>query len=106
MKRFLVALACVLTLSASLQAVISSSQKTVTTAATLLVTTGQYQPESVLLINRGSVSIYIGGTSGVTTSTGVEIKTDAGATIALKQNESLYAITASSTARVDVLESK
>jgi outer membrane receptor protein involved in Fe transport len=106
MKMWSFVLALVLCAAVAVQAVVSTSQKTATTAATLLASTSQFQSESVLVINQGSVSVYLGGTSGVTSSTGLELKPSGGATIALKQNESLYGITATSSARVDVLESK
>jgi hypothetical protein len=100
-----VVLALVLCASVA-RAVITTAQTTVTSAATLLSSAGANQTKGIFVVNQGSVSVYLGGSSAVTTSTGLELKPTAAANINLKQNETLYGITASSSARVDVLESK
>jgi hypothetical protein len=84
-------------------AAVASAQVTVTTTATALdqSTSG---PRSLLLRNRGAVAVFLGG-SGVTSSTGLQL--DPGETLSLdvpKFGAGVYGRTASSTARVDVLQ--
>lgn len=84
-------------------AAVTSAQVTVTTAATALdqSTAGA---RSLLVRNRGAVAVYLGG-STVTTSTGTQLDPGESASVdILKYGSGLYGITASSTARVDVLQ--
>ena len=83
----------------------ASAQVTVTSSATALdqSTAGA---RSLLVRNRGAVAVYLGD-SGVTTATGFQV--DPAETVAIDIPRSggagaLYGITASSTARVDVLQ--
>lgn len=83
---------------------IASGQVTVTSTATALdqSTTGA---RSMLVRNRGSVAVYLGG-SNVSTSNGFQL--DPGESVGLdaaKFGSGLYGRTASSSARVDVLQS-
>lgn len=83
--------------------VTAANQVTVGTTATALdqSTAGA---RSILIRNRGSVAVYV-GPAGVTTSTGFQL--DAGESLTADfptYGGGLYGITASSTARVDVLE--
>lgn len=85
----------------------ASAQVTVTTAATLLDRNTTASGRAVLLRNRGSIAVYIGG-PGVTTAVGFQL--DPGEAISVDTAEGIgvdtgtYGITASSTARVDVLQ--
>ena len=84
---------------------IASAQITVTSAATALdQSTAGYR--SLLLRNRGAVAVYLGD-SNVSTSTGFQL--DPGETTSIDIARSgaagaLWGVTASSTARVDVLQ--
>lgn len=86
---------------------INASRVTVGTTATALATesasSGTGSSGLFLLYNRGTVSVFIGG-SGVTTTAGFEV--DAGETVSALEvalGETLYGIVASGTCRVDVL---
>lgn len=84
-----------------------SVQRTVTTAATLLdVDTVLSSSRSVLIRNRGSVAVFIGG-SAVTTGTGFQL--DPGETVTLDTSGTgagvaTYGITASGSSAVHVLQ--
>jgi hypothetical protein len=81
----------------------TSAQVSVTNAATALDqnTAGA---RSLLVRNRGSVAVYVGG-AAVTTSTGFQLDPGESATADFPTfGGGLWGITASSTARVDVLE--
>lgn len=106
MKKLGLALCALLLTATAARAVVGGRQVTVTSTATLLCSTGAFQSTACLVVNQGAGSVYLGGNAIVTTSTGLELKSGAGATINLKQSESLYGITASTSYRVDVLESK
>ena len=85
-------------------AAVTSAQVTVTNTATALdqSTAGS---RSMLVRNRGAVAVYLGGFA-VTTSIGFQLDPGEAATVdVLKYGSGLYGITASSTARVDVLQS-
>lgn len=81
------------------------AQVSVTGTATLLAAGGT---GSVLICNRGAAAIFVDFVNTVTTSTGFEI--DAGQSTSVggsaapsSPGQSLYAITAGTTVRVDVL---
>lgn len=59
---------------------------------------------SVVLTNRGTVPVFVGG-SDVTTSNGFELEPGGVVSALLVGGESLYGVTAASSARVDVLRS-
>lgn len=83
----------------------ASGQVTVTTSATLLDTsTGGGR--SALVRNRAAIAVYVGGPA-VTPATGFQL--DPGEAVSIDTGGSgagggTYAVTASSTARVDVLQ--
>lgn len=83
----------------------ASQQVTVNTSADLLdASTGSVR--SLLVRNRGSVAVYLGGID-VTSSTGFQL--DPGEAVSIDAGGSgagggLYGVTASSSARVDVLQ--
>lgn len=81
---------------------ISASRVTATTSAAVLAgpDAGDWPP--VIIRNRGVVAVYLGG-SDVTSATGWQL--DAGESLAvdLAQGESVYGITASSTAVCHIL---
>lgn len=81
---------------------ISASRVTVTTSATAITSPDLDDWSTVLIRNRGAVSVYLGAAS-VTSATGYQL--DAGEALAVdpKQFEALYGITASSTAECHVL---
>lgn len=81
---------------------ISASRVTVTTSATALTSPDVDDWATFLVRNRGVVAVYLGG-AAVTSATGYQL--DAGESVAVdpKQFESLYGITASSTAECHVL---
>lgn len=84
-----------------------SIQRTVTSSATSLdVDTTFLTARSVLLRNRGSVAVYVGG-SNVTTSNGYQL--DPGEWVSLDSsgtgaNTATYGVTASGSATVHVLQ--
>jgi hypothetical protein len=85
----------------------ASQQVTVTDSATLLDINTTASGRSLLVRNRGSIAVYVGGPA-VTTSTGFQL--DPGEAVSLDADDGSgagsgnYGITASSTARVDVLQ--
>lgn len=103
----LTALAVVMLTASAAYAVVVSKRVSVASSATLICSAPAYVSETCLVINQDSTnSVFLGGNTGVITTTGLELKAAAGVSIALKQNESLYGITSSASVRVDVLESK
>jgi len=84
----------------------STGQVSVGTTATSIFTTGP-DPENdgVVVYNGGSVVVYLGGTSSVTTSTGYPLAATTAVTIPTTGAETLqlYGITASSTATVSFI---
>lgn len=84
-------------------AAVGSGQVTVTTTAAVLdqTTTGT---RSLLVRNRGSVPVYLGG-SNVSSSNGFQLDPGESASVDIpKYGAGLYGRTASSSARVDVLQ--
>ncbi len=85
----------------------AAQQVTVTTSATLLDINTTALGRALLIRNRGTVAVYLGGPD-VTTGTGFQL--DAGEAVSLDADDGSgdgsgnYARTASSTARVDVLQ--
>lgn len=80
-----------------------SAQVTVTNAATAL-DVNSTGARSLLVRNRGSVAVYLGGAA---VTTGIGFQLDPGESLTADfptYSAGLYGITASSTARVDVLE--
>ncbi|HXY64505.1 MAG TPA: hypothetical protein VEI45_09200 [Mycobacterium sp.] len=61
--------------------------------------------DGLLVYNGGSVTVYLGGTSSVTTTTGYPLPASTSVNVPTTGSEplSLYGITASSTATVSVL---
>jgi hypothetical protein len=76
-----------------------------TTAASLCINTGEDRGsgQSFLVYNNGSVTAYIGGPD-VTTTNGVPLAAGATLTAALGYADNIYAVTASSTTDLRVLE--
>ncbi len=85
----------------------AAQQVTVTTSATLLDINTTALGRALLIRNRGTVAVYLGGPD-VTTGTGFQL--DAGEAVNLDADDGpgvatgTYGRTASSTARVDVLQ--
>ena len=79
----------------------TASRVTVLTAATLILALPGGNPANINIRNRGSESIYLGG-SGVTTADGYELEAGDQVWFQLAQNESVYGIVASVSARADV----
>lgn len=77
-----------------------TSQKTVTTAATLLVTANR--ADQMVYLHSSSGIIYIGN-SDVTTSTGYRMDNGDKLTLQLSDNEALYGITNTGTATMMVM---
>ena len=78
----------------------NTSQKTVTTTATLLVTANR--ADQVVYLHSSSGIIYLGN-SDVTTSTGYRMDNGDKLTLQLSDNEALYGITSSGTATMMVM---
>jgi hypothetical protein len=85
-------------------AAVSASRVTVASTATVIAASTSARA-SIVVRNRGTVSVYLGGPT-VTSSAGFELSAGDAIGIELWPGESLYGITASSTARVDVLRTK
>jgi hypothetical protein len=80
---------------------IQTGQVSVPTAATQIV--GQYSSRSgLVLTNTGSVTVYIGENSGVTTSTGYPLA--ASASVSFSTTGAVYGITGSSEATIGWLQ--
>ena len=77
------------------------SQVTVTTSATLLVTANR--ADQMVYLHSGSGTIYLGN-SNVTTSTGYRMDNGDKLSMQLGDNEALYAIAASGTPIVYVMD--
>ena len=78
----------------------NTSQKTVTTAATLLVTANR--ADQLVYLHSSSGTIYLGN-SDVTTSTGYRMDNGDKLTLQLSDNEALYGITNTGTATMMVM---
>jgi hypothetical protein len=78
----------------------NTSQKTVTTAATLLVTANR--ADQLVYLHSSSGIIYIGN-SDVTTSTGYRMDNGDKLSLQLSDNEALYGITNTGTATMMVM---
>jgi hypothetical protein len=78
------------------------TRKQPTTAAMLLVS-GNAERSSVMIVNAGSVTVYVSNLSTVTTSTGIPIAPNQRARF-LGTQDQLYGITASSTADLRITE--
>ena len=78
----------------------NTSQKTVTTTATLLVTANR--ADQVVYLHSSSGTIYLGN-SDVTTSTGYRMDNGDKLTMQLSDNEALYGIVSSGTATMMVM---
>jgi hypothetical protein len=75
-----------------------------TTAVAMRVGAGNAtNRRSILIQNQGPLSVYIGGAS-VTTANGYELALKAGVEFAIGESQTLYAIAASGTQNVRVLE--
>lgn len=84
---------------------VSGTRVTVDTTADLLANAlkdDRVAGVTVVVLNRGSVSVFLGG-STVTATTGFELEAGASLTTTLYGLEALYGITATGSARVDVL---
>lgn len=78
----------------------NTSQVTVTTTATLLVTANR--ADQAVYLHSSSGTIYVGG-AGVTTSTGYKMDNGDKLSMQLSDNESLYGIAASGTPTMMVM---
>lgn len=85
---------------------VNAAQVSIASTATLISSnvSRAFTPYSCLVINQGSASVFVGPTSAVTTSTGLELKANASISVLLATNETLYGIVATGTQRVDILE--
>ena len=85
----------------------ASQQVSVGTTATRVDVTDPWYANSalgsVLVRNRGSVSVFLGG-SAVTTANGFELGAGESVSMDLGTKDTLYGIVASGTARVDVVQ--
>ena len=79
----------------------SASRVTVLTTATAIVALSSGNPANLNIRNRGSESIYLGG-SGVTAANGYELEAGDQVFFQLCANESVYGIVAGVSARADV----
>jgi hypothetical protein len=79
--------------------------KTITTTQSLLAVSASNNTDRqfIRIYNSGTQKIYI-GTTGVTTTTGEPLEKDQHITIAIRDNLSLYAITATGTASIIIWE--
>jgi hypothetical protein len=78
----------------------NTSQKTITTAATLLVTANR--ADQLVYLHSSSGTIYLGN-SDVTTSTGYRMDNGDKLSLQLSDNEALYGITNTGTATMMVM---
>lgn len=103
MKRLLCVLVMVLALGAPAFAAFRAGRITVTTVATALYT-APARGASVLLCNRHSTSVFLGGDNTLTTANGFELL--AGDCTQQKpfRGDSIWFIVAAATARVDFTE--
>lgn len=86
---------------------IRSAQATVGTSAAVLVDAAgddERADFSALVHNKGSVSVYLGG-SGVTVATGYEVGAGEAVALSLTGSDTVYAISGTAGQRVDVLRS-
>jgi len=102
-RAFVLGLACWLVVTVPLAA-LTVSRVTVATTATLLYTAAA-GGSTVLIRNAGSASVFLGDAT-VTTSTGFELVASDALSLPLGPNDTIYGIVATSTNRVDVLESR
>ncbi len=82
---------------------VQSQQVTVTTSATRLDPTADQQAKYSLLVRVKTGTIYLGN-SGVTSGTGLAVTAGESVSIDVGTGETLYGITASGSATVDVLQ--
>lgn len=73
----------------------ATGQGTATTSASLAVSGDQNAPSTARLRNTGSVDLYWGYTSGVTSATGDLVKAGEFETVPLDPGDTVYVITAS-----------
>lgn len=82
----------------------SASRVTVTTSATRLDTANTAKSPNIIIRNRGSVAVYVGG-SAVTSADGFQLDAGESLDVAVGAgNIGLYGITASGTASVHILQ--
>lgn len=103
MKRILIALVVIVALSSSLEAAFRTGRYTVTTTATAFYTAPP-RGGSVVLCNRHTESVYLGGDATLTTANGFELKSNDCTTQTPAPRESIWMIVAAATARVDWAE--
>lgn len=101
--RALLVLALLLALAPSAGAAFNAGRITVTTAAQALYR-AQNRGSSVLLCNRHTASVYIGGDNTLTTANGFEIAAGDCTTQRPFPKDSIWFIVAAATARVDYSE--
>lgn len=85
------------------EAAFNAGRLTVTTTATALYT-AQRRGSSVLLCNRHSASVFIGGSASLTTANGFEIAAGDCTTQRPFPTDAIWFIVAAATARVDYAE--
>jgi hypothetical protein len=103
MTRYLVLALAVVLSAAVAEAAFRAGRITVTTTATALYT-APARGGSVLLCNRHTASVYIGGDGTLTTANGFEIAAGDCTTQRPFPNESIWFIVGAATARVDFAE--
>lgn len=85
---------------------ITTAQVTVqSTAATLIVAASGSVGREVTIQNHGSIAVYLGASSTVTSTTGFRLPGVDGASVTLRPVMDVYGIAASSTQLVSVLAS-
>lgn len=89
--------------SPSSEAAFNAGRLTVTTTATALYTAVR-RGSSVLLCNRHTASVYIGGSASLTTANGFEIAAGDCTTQRPYPNDAIWFIVGAATARVDYAE--
>lgn len=82
---------------------ISSNQVTVTTSATRLDPSTGVPTGAVLVRNRGSAAVYLGG-SNVTTANGFQLDAGESVPMDIRSGDALYGVVASGTQTVHVLQ--
>lgn len=103
-------LACVIWLAitlvhaATLSAVVQTTQVTVGTTATLIWTAPAGQTEITIRNAAAGASVFIGGSAGVSITTGFEIPTGAAHTFRIANRSPVYGIVAAATQVVSVIQ--
>lgn len=82
-----------------------TSQVTVQSAQATLIAARRPGRNAITIINKGTVPIDIGNSSGVTTGTGAQLVGAAGASVTIPAQSEVWGIAESATQAVSVIES-